>query len=199
MKTTSRLPLAMRTAQKRVGAYRAATRASRTSRKGFALLSVLWLAAALSAIAFTVANLVRAETERALTEKDAVRAYYLAAGAVDRAMLYIQWGPGYRNPDGSPKYFQPPMPVIRFDFPTGSAAVEVIPENSKLNVNTAPAQELRNLLLALGVDPTRATAVAAGILDWRTPSPGRIVHGIRSALFVPDSVFSIAPFVFSRD
>jgi len=143
-----------------------------TSRQGFALLSVLWLAAALSAIAFTVANLVRAETDRALTEKDAVRAYYLAAGAVERAMLYVQWGPVYRNPDGSPKYFQPPMPAIRFDFPTGSATVEVIPENSKLNVNTAPPQELRNLLVALGVDFPRAASIAGGILDWRTSSPG---------------------------
>src|SRR6202521_3661025 len=135
------------TVQKR--RYRAATAKRRTHRQGVALLSVLWLAAALSAIAFTVANLVRAETERALTEKDAVRAYYLASGAVERAMLYVQWGPAYRNPDGSPKYFQPPMPVLRFDFPTGSAAVEVIPENSKLNVNTATALELMDLDVAL--------------------------------------------------
>jgi general secretion pathway protein K len=170
MKTTK--PLAARAAQKHVGSHRAATAGSRTCRRGVALLSVLWLAAALSAIAFTVANLVRAETDRALTEKDAVRAYYLASGAIDRAMLYVQWGPAYRNPDGSSKYFQPPMPVLRFDFPTGSAAVEVIPENSKLNVNTAPAPELRNLLVALGVDSTRAASIAAGILDWRTPSPG---------------------------
>jgi general secretion pathway protein K len=136
------------------------------------LLSVLWLAAALSAIAFTVANLVRAETDRALTDKDSLRAYYLASGAIDRAMLYVQWGPAYRNPDGSPKYFQPPMPVLRFDFPTGLAAVEVIPENSKLNVNTATALELRNLMLALGLDSTRAASIAGGILDWRSPSPG---------------------------
>jgi len=172
MRKKGQKPLAARAAQKRVGSYRAATVGSRTSRRGFALLSVLWLAAALSAIAFTVANLVRAETERALTAKDALRAYYLAAGAIDRAMLYVQWGPAYRNPDGSSKYFQPPMPLMRLDFPTGSAAVEVIPENSKLNVNTAPALELRNLMVALGMDSTRATAVATGILDWRTPSPG---------------------------
>jgi general secretion pathway protein K len=176
MKTTSRVPLAARVAQKHVHVLvrsnRAATIGSRTKRRGVALLSVLWLAAALSAIAFTVANLVRAETDRALTEKDAVRAYYLASGAIDRAMLYVQWGPQYRNPDGSPKYYQPPMPVLRLDFPTGSAAVEVIPDNSKLNVNTAPAPELRNLLVALGVDSNRAASIAGGILDWRTPSPG---------------------------
>ena len=144
----------------------------RTTRRGVALLSVLWLAAALSAIAFTVANMVRAETERTMTDKDALRAYYLASGAIDRALLYIQWGQQYGNPDGSAKYFRAPMPVMRFDFPSGVASVEVIPENSKLNVNLALASELRNLLLALGVDSTHADGIVAGILDWRTVSPG---------------------------
>src|SRR5262249_38295552 len=86
---------------------------------GSALLAVLWLTAALSAIPFTVATNVRAETERTSTAVDALRAYYLATGAIERALLYIQWGPGTRNPDGSPKYFENPMPVMRFEFPTG--------------------------------------------------------------------------------
>src|SRR5712692_10144178 len=100
---------------------------------GSALLAVLWLSAALSAIAFTVATTVRAETERTSTAVDALRAYYLATGAVERALLYLQWGPGFRNQDGSPKYFENPMPVMRFEFPTGSAIAELIPESSKLN------------------------------------------------------------------
>jgi len=73
----------------------------KSRRRGSALLAVLWLSAALSAIAFTVANTVRAETERTSTAVDSLRAYYLASGAIDRAILYIQWGPGYRNPDGT--------------------------------------------------------------------------------------------------
>lgn len=140
--------------------------------QGVALLSVLWLVAALTAIAFTVANLVRAETDRTSTERDALQADYLASGAISRAVLYIQWGPNYSNDDGSPKYFRPPMPVLHFAFPTGFATVEVIPENNKLNINTAPPQQLKNLLLALGVDPGRAEAIVAGIVDWRSPAAG---------------------------
>jgi general secretion pathway protein K len=141
-----------------------------TNSRGIALLSVLWLVAALSAIAFTVANLVRSETERTSTDRDSLRAYYLASGGIDRAVLYIQWGPLYHNDDGSPKYYQAPMPVIPFNFPTGTAAVQVIPENSKLNVNTATPEELKTLLLALGTDPARADGILAGILDWRSAS-----------------------------
>ena len=48
------------------------------------MLTVLWLAAGLSAIVFTVANTVRGETERATNAVDDVRAYYLATGAVER-------------------------------------------------------------------------------------------------------------------
>jgi general secretion pathway protein K len=149
-----------------------AARVSKRTHKGSALLAVLWLSAALSAIAFTVANTVRAETERTSTEVDSLRAYYLAAGAIDRAILYIQWGPGYRNPDGTPKYFQNPMPVLQFNFPTGAASAEIIPETSKLNVNSAPPNEMLALLLALGAPPDQAGTVVQGILDWRAPSPG---------------------------
>ena len=144
----------------------------RYAARGSALLAVLWLSAALSAIAFTVANTVRAETERTSTEVDALRAYYLAAGAIDRAILYIQWGPSYRNPDGTPKYFQNPMPVLEFNFPTGAVTTEIIPETSKLNVNSAPQNELRGVLLALGAPADQVETVVQGILDWRAPSSG---------------------------
>jgi general secretion pathway protein K len=119
-----------------------------------------------------VASTVRAETERTSTEVDALRAYYLATGAIDRAILYIQWGPSYRNPDGTPKYYQSPQPVLQFSFPTGAVTAEIIPETSKLNINSASPSELLGLLAALGAPPDQAEAVAQAIVDWRSPSPG---------------------------
>ncbi|HLG99966.1 MAG TPA: hypothetical protein VKX49_26895 [Bryobacteraceae bacterium] len=133
---------------------------------------MLWLSAALSAIAFTIATTVRAETERTSTDVDALRAGYLAQAAVDRALLYIQWGPIYRKGDGTPRYFENPTPVLRLDFPTGVATVELIPETAKLNVNLTRAEEIRNLLLAIGAAPPQAEAITAGIIDWRSPTPG---------------------------
>ncbi len=144
----------------------------RFGRTGSALLAVLWLAAALSAIAFTVANTVHGETERTSTDVDSLRAYYLASGSVERAILWIIWGPGQRNPDGSPRYYNPPMPVIHFQYPTGLADVEVIPETSKLNINTTPSAQLMALMAALGVSAERAQMIVAGINDWRSGAPG---------------------------
>ncbi|MDX2153390.1 MAG: type II secretion system protein GspK [Bryobacteraceae bacterium] len=142
---------------------------TRAARKGGALLAVLWLAAALSAIAFAVASTVRGETERAATAQDGVRSYYLATAGIDRAILYFQWG-GILNPDGSPRYYVPGLPRYRFQFPTGEAFVELIPEIGKLNVNGARPDELLRLLLALGAEPARAADITQAIVDWRTPT-----------------------------
>ena len=146
--------------------------ARRPASQGAALLAVLWLSAALSAIAFTIASTVRAETERTSTDVDALRAGYLAQGAIDRALLYIQWGPTYRKPDGTAKYFENPTPVLRFDFPTGAASVELISENAKLNVNFGKAEEIQNLLIAIGEPPPQAQSITNAIIDWRSPTAG---------------------------
>ena len=89
---------------------------------GSALIAVLWLVAALSAIAFTVASTVRSETGRVSNATDGLKAYYLATGAVERALLYMQWGPFYRNPDGTSLYYNG-GPFMRFQFPGGQALV----------------------------------------------------------------------------
>lgn len=147
------------------------SRGCRSNSQGAALLAVLWLTAALSAIAFTLANTVRAEVERSSTDADSLKAYYLAEGAVDRMLVYIESGGAFVGPDGKP-LFQDTTRVLQLNFPTGVARVEYIPENSKLDVNNAPRPELNRLLLALGADPERAQAIVAGILDWRGGTPG---------------------------
>lgn len=139
------------------------------ARRGGALLMVLWLAAALAAIALTVASTVRSETERTTTAVDSLKAYYLATGAIERALLYLRWT-GYRNPDGTPQFYDG-GPRMLFAFPSGQAVVEVIPETAKLNVNQVPPEQLYTLLLALGAGPDKAQEVTAAIVDWRTPQP----------------------------
>jgi general secretion pathway protein K len=137
--------------------------AGRQGSRGSALLAVLWLSAALSAIAFTVANTVRSETERTSTAVDSLRAYYLATGAIECALVHVQWGGAY---------YTPPQPIMRLQFPTGDATVELIPESSKLNLNQATQPDLNALLAAIGAPADRASQIVAGILDWRSSSGG---------------------------
>jgi general secretion pathway protein K len=144
---------------------------TRTQRGG-ALLTVLWLSAALTAIAFSVATTVRGETERTSTTVEQTRAYYLATGAVDRAILWMQWGRNMSpNPDGTARFWAPGITRLRMPFPTGYAEVEVIPESSKLNINVASPLEFQRLFLSMGLSPALIQELTAAIIDWRQPSP----------------------------
>ena len=136
---------------------------------GGALLAVLWLSAALTAIAFSVATTVRGETDRTATAIDQIRAYYLATAGIDRTLLYINWGP---------KYYQPGMPRLRFEFPTGFATVEIIPETARMSLNQARPDDLMRLMLAAGIDPERSSMLVESIIDWRTPSPPDVITSL---------------------
>lgn len=138
------------------------------SERGSALLTVLWLVAGLTAIALALASTVRGEAERATTAVESARAYYLAAGAIDRAVLNMEWG-GRPRPGGAGPYYVPGMPRFVYEFPPGVAEVEIVPETAKLNVNTASVEKLARVMAALGVDPGRAGAIAAAIVEWRSP------------------------------
>ena len=112
----------------------------RSARRGGALIAVLWLSAALGAIAFSLAATVRGEVERSSAQFEATQAYYLATGGLDRALVYMQWGPRFQDPAGRPRYYSPNMPRLRFEFPTGEALVEIQPESSRININQCGPQ-----------------------------------------------------------
>lgn len=148
---------------------------------------MLWLSAALSAIAFSVALTVRGETERVATGEEDVRADYLAKGAIQRAILYMQWGT-LQQPSGGP-YFVAGQPALQFRFPTGDALVELIPETSKLDLNYARPEILENLMLALGAAPDQAAAIASGIVAWRSPNGGQANASLQSSFQGPHTSF----------
>jgi general secretion pathway protein K len=134
--------------------------------KGGALLAVLWLSAALAAIAFSVATSVRSETDRVASSADGLRTWYLAAGSVERAIQWMMWGSEVTNPDGSPRW-QTNVPRLTMRYATGDAVVEMIPESAKLNINTASADNLMRVITVVSGDSQRAAAIVAAILDWR--------------------------------
>jgi len=143
---------------------------------------VLWLTAALSAIGLAVANNVRGETERASTNVDDTKAYFIARGAIERAALHMQWGKDF---------FQYGAPAMDLPFPAAQVRVEIIPETSKLGLNEAPPEDLLRLLIALGVPEDRAGGITAAIVDWRTPvtplhsSPFDAFYLAQSPSFLP--------------
>ena len=131
------------------------------SRRGGALLAVMWLSAALAAIAFSIAGTVKGETERTSTSVDDLRSYYLATGGIERTILRMQWGG---------LWYTPGQPGFDYEFPAGNVHVEIVPEASKLNINQAPADALFRLLSVVTRDEDRAQEITQAILDWRKPA-----------------------------
>lgn len=143
------------------------------SRRGSALLTVLWLGAAVSAIALAVSMKARTEVERTSSALEATRASFLASSAAERGLNYVVYGiqGAYTWPDGRPRFWLPGVPYWRFRFPVGEAVVEFIPESSRLDVNRASASELTLLNMALGLPRPAAMQLAQAIIDWREPPP----------------------------
>ena len=145
--------------------------------QGSALLMVLWLTAALSAVGLAVANNVRAETGRTETNVDDARSYFVARGAIERAALHMLWGRQYLGQDGRPIYYVNGSPSMELAFPGADVHVDVIPEDSKLNLNGSRPEDILRLLMALGTPEGQATEITAAIADWRArvdpmhPSP----------------------------
>jgi general secretion pathway protein K len=163
----------------------------RTScRKGSALLLVLWLTAALSAVGLAVANNVRSETARTETNVDDARSWFVARGAIERAALHMLWGRQYFTEDSRPIYYINGNPSMELAFPAADVHVDVIPEASKLNLNGSRPEDIFRLLLALGISEGQATEIAAAIVDWRTrldpqhPSPFDSFYLSQSPSFV---------------
>jgi len=151
-------------------------------RTGSALLTVLWLTAALSAIGLAVASNVRSETERAATNVDDVKAYFIARGAIERTAMRMFWGADF---------FTSLTVAMDLPFPNAQVRVEIIPETSKLSLRNAPPEEIRRLLVALGVPDDRAFEITEAIIDWRTPvspehpSPFDAYYLAQSPSFLP--------------
>jgi general secretion pathway protein K len=82
----------------------------------------------------------------------------------------MMWGPDYRNPDGSARFWEPNMPRMYMHYDTGDAIVELIPESSKLNINTASPDDLLRVVTAVTGDVDKATEITQAILDWRSPA-----------------------------
>jgi general secretion pathway protein K len=143
----------------------ASSRLRGKAQRGSALLTVLWLSAALSAIAFAMSITVRGETARTATSMDDLRSYYLASAGVQKATAELLW-----TLTQGASLIPTDVPFVDYDFPSGTAHVEITPEAAKLNINRATYDQLLALIGALGVEPGRASTIAAGIVDWRSPT-----------------------------
>lgn len=161
-------------------------------RRGMALLTVLWMVAALSIM---VAGMVRSiRTEARLT--GGARQISVAGAMGDAAIhLVLQDLLGRSEPQTS-------LAIVDVPYHGQSIAVEVLPLNGLIDLNKAPVELLSAAMAtAAGMPPAQAEQAAQAIQEWRTArdAQGRVqtFEALEDLLQVPgidyDLYANIAP------
>jgi general secretion pathway protein K len=155
------------------------------SKKGIALLMVLWVLAILTVIVFSFSYMGRTETLSTMSFRDGVEKEFLAEAGVQRGIMEIFYANANVNrtvtlegkevwkTDGTPYTVQ---------TKGGHFTVSITDETGKIDINTLTDTSgiiLKNLLMHLGVPGDNADTIVDSILDWKDKTGGNLhrLHG----------------------
>ncbi len=146
-------------------------RSIRNSQSGIALVLALWLTVLLTVLASGFAFSMRSEARAARNAVSLAQARAVADGAVERTAFELMrprmtdsW-----TPDGQ---------VHRWIDGDASIVVTAVDEGSKIDMNAAPDQLLKNMLMVIGgLDDPTAGALVDAIGDWRDADDLRRPNG----------------------
>jgi general secretion pathway protein K len=135
-------------------------RADRLSR-GFIVVAVLWILAALSALVLIYMSFVTNTAVVVAASSDRIQADALATAGVELATYQLTAVRQEARPSSG-----------RFDARLGTARVFVTfrSEAARIDLNAAPKALLAGLMIGLGVAPSSAADYSDRILAWRAPS-----------------------------
>ena len=139
---------------------RTATAGSQRSR-GFIVIAVLWILAALSALVLIYMNFVTTTAVVVSGTTDRLRTDALAVAAVELAALQLTAMPETNRPGSG-----------AFHARIGAARVAIVfrSEAARIDLNTADRTLLVGLLVGLGATPLNAAGYADRIVAWRSAS-----------------------------
>ena len=130
-----------------------------SDQRGFIIVAVLWILAALATLALIYSMYAREAALNFVGHDERLQAEALAESGVELAAYQLTAQANLQPLQG------------HFSFRQGTAAVSVKfrCENSLIDLNFAPEQVLSGLLIGVGVQPDDAVAYADRIIAWRTP------------------------------
>jgi len=127
--------------------------------RGFIIVAVLWIIAALATLASIYALYVREMAAAFAGHHDRLEAQALALAGVELAAYQITAIPDRRPSQGR----------LRFRMGTAEVIVDYRSESARIDLNLAPKELLAGLFVALGARREDAAAYADRIAAWRTP------------------------------
>jgi general secretion pathway protein K len=141
------------------------------SRRGFALLAVLWVMASAAALGVTVSLAAREAVSAARNRAAATRAMWHAEGCLERARAAVG---DALTAGASPRAGEESLWLRLDSVVTGSVyvanarcSVSMRAAGTSLDVNEVDEDMLRSLLVAASVDASRIDSMIAALLDWR--------------------------------
>lgn len=146
-----------------------------------ALLVVLWVIVLLTAIVGEFSYSMRTEAKITRNFKEEAEAYYLALAGIEKAKMEILLTTSqytYMNEDGVLVFnIDNEAPQRSGNLGRGSFSYNLTDEESKLNINTASALQIRYLFLKSGVDITDVDIIIDSIIDWRDGNDLHMLNG----------------------
>jgi general secretion pathway protein K len=140
------------------------------TRRGVALVLVLWLLVLLIALAGTFVVISRTEYRQGVYARGSVQARYAAQAAIELAAARML------DPELSAR-FVPDGRIYRFGLGAAQIALAVSDETSRFDLNASDPVALSQLFQALGEPEDRALALADAIVDWRDPDDLLQING----------------------
>jgi len=148
-------------------------RHDRSSERGFVIVAVLWLLAALAALA-VIFSLYLANSARALALNDtALQSEALVSAAVELTAYQLQLAGADSRPSGG---------TFRTRLNGAELAVTFVSETARIDLNAAPKELLAGLFSTLGASQEDARQFADRIVAWRT-KPTTETAGNEDALY----------------
>ena len=143
-----------------------------SSRRGIALLMVLWVLVMLSIVALSFLKSSRWNSASTRNLKDETLSYYLALSGYEEAVNYLvsDKAPEYDFIDGEGNFWidSETQPVTGRRS-TGDGDVEILinDENARININFANRERLTQLFAYCGVKQDELNGIIDSVLDWK--------------------------------
>ena len=144
-----------------------------TSNRGFALVIVLWSLGMLALLGTQMTATTRVQLRLAAQARDQAIAEAATEGAIRQA-AFVLLGGGRLGAVAAP---------MRMRIGEVEVAISATDEAAKIDPNAVSKDVWRALLVAVGVDPARATALAGEIADWRTRTAASATGGAKIDLY----------------
>lgn len=132
--------------------------------RGFVIVAVLWILAALASLAMVFAAYLSASTRAIAVNETALRTEALISASLELTAYQLAL---------ADERAKPPQGAFHFSMDDASVQVAFVSEAARIDLNFAPKEMLAGLFVSLGARKDAAIEYADRVVGWRTrPVPG---------------------------